>query len=78
MWLLQPRRRDVRVLLTLGVWVVALSAGASRVILHAPWPSDVAAALALGALWLLVLPVIAGSPRLRPVEPVSDVIATRP
>ena len=75
-WLLRPRRREVRVLVTFGVWLLALSAGASRVILNAHWPSDVAAALALGGLWLLVLPVIAGAPLWRPADSAPDIVPT--
>jgi undecaprenyl-diphosphatase len=77
-WLLRPRRRGVRALLMLGVWIVAISAGASRVILNAHWPSDVAAALALGALWLLALPAVAGEAGGTPVQPTSDVLTPVP
>jgi undecaprenyl-diphosphatase len=62
-WLLAARAAPrTRHLLMTGAWVLAIVGGASRVILRAHWPSDVAAALALGALWLLVLPVVVGAP----------------
>jgi membrane-associated phospholipid phosphatase len=47
----------------LVAWTLAVSAGSSRVILYAHWPSDVAASLALGALWLVMLPALVGEPR---------------
>jgi undecaprenyl-diphosphatase len=75
-WLLGPRHRPTRVLLMLAAWMTALAAGASRVILSAHWPSDVVAALALGTLWLVVLPAIAGEPRWRSRQPTRDAVAT--
>jgi len=42
----------------LAAWTLAFGAGISRVILYAHWPSDVVAGLALGTLWLVLLPAI--------------------
>lgn len=75
-WLLGPRHHPTRVALMLAAWMAALAAGASRVVLSAHWPSDVAAALALGTLWLVVLPAIAGEPRWRSGRPTRDAVAT--
>lgn len=44
--------------LMLAAWTLAFGAGISRVILYAHWPSDVVAGLALGTLWLVLLPAI--------------------
>lgn len=77
-WLLAPRQGRARPWLMLGVWMVGVGAGASRIVLNAHWPSDVAAALALGALWLLLLPAIAGERQLRSTpSPTGDIATAR-
>jgi len=65
-WLLTKRGGWRHTVLLLGAWAIAVSAGASRVVLAAHWPSDVAAGLAVGALWLIVLPLIAREPAVAP------------
>ena len=59
-----------RLVLMLAAWTLAFGAGISRVILYAHWPSDVAASLALGALWLVLLPAIVTRRR----EPFADTV----
>jgi membrane-associated phospholipid phosphatase len=48
------------------------------VILNAHWPSDVVAALALGTLWLVMLPAIVGEPRRPPENAVLGAVTTTP
>jgi membrane-associated phospholipid phosphatase len=74
-WLLRPRHRPTRVLLMVAAWTIGLAAGASRVVLNAHWPSDVVAALALGALWLVVLPAITEEPRWRSRPQSAEAVA---
>jgi undecaprenyl-diphosphatase len=62
-WLLAKRGSRRRIVLMVLAWTLAVSAGCARVILYAHWPSDVAASLALGALWLVVLPAFVGESR---------------
>ena len=73
-WLLRPRHRPARVLIMLTAWMIGLAAGASRVVLSAHWPSDVVAALALGALWLVVLPAVTAEPRWRSRPPSPEAV----
>lgn len=60
-WLL-ARPGGTRVLLMIGASIVAVAAGLSRVVLAAHWPSDIVAGLALGAMWLVLLPSIVPDP----------------
>jgi membrane-associated phospholipid phosphatase len=62
-WLFARRRGWRHSALLVASWIIAICAGASRVVLAAHWPSDVAAGLGVGALWLIVLPVVVREPR---------------
>jgi undecaprenyl-diphosphatase len=59
--------RGLRLSLLAAAWMLALTAGAARVVLEAHWPSDVGAGLAIGWLWLNGLLALADS-RLGPAS----------